>query len=97
LRGFRRERFSGDASLFGQAEIRAYLGRWALIVPGRFGFLSFIESGRVFVEDDNSNKWHPSYGGGIWLTFIERTANLSFTIAKSSESVNAIFKFGMGF
>jgi len=97
LRGYRRERFSGDASLFGQAEIRTYLGKWSLIIPGKFGFHTFIETGRVFVEGDNSEKWHPSYGGGIWLSFIERTANLSLTIARSSESVTAIFKFALGF
>lgn len=27
LRGFRRERFSGDASIWGQTEIRAHIGR----------------------------------------------------------------------
>lgn len=97
LRGYRRERFSGDASVFGQAEVRSYVGKWRLIVPGKFGVLSFIESGRIFVKGANSEKWHPSYGGGIWLSFIDRAANFSFTFAKTEESSSIIFKAGMNF
>lgn len=97
LRGFRRERFSGDASVFGQAEIRAYISRWGIIIPGKFGLLSFIETGRVFTNNDKSELWHPSYGAGLWLSFIERTVNISFTYAKSVEIAALILKFSMGF
>ncbi len=97
LRGYRRERFSGEASFYGQAELRAYVGRWSFIVPGKFGVLSFVETGRVFVKNDDSKKWHPSYGGGIWLSFVDRAANFSLTLAKTAESTSVVFKGGMSF
>lgn len=97
LRGFRRERFSGDASLYGQSEIRAYIGRWNIIIPGQYGLLTFIESGRVFAENEYSDQWHSTYGGGLWISFLERTGNLSFVMAKSNELTAFILKFAMGF
>ncbi|HSP87005.1 MAG TPA: BamA/TamA family outer membrane protein [Ignavibacteriaceae bacterium] len=87
LRGYNRERFSGDASLFGQAELRFYLTDIKLIINGRFGFFGFAETGRVFVEHDNSEKWHPSYGGGLWLSYLNRTLNLNLTLANSEETL----------
>lgn len=97
LRGFRRERFSGDASIFLQAEMRAHIGRWNLLIPGQYGLLAFTETGRVFVENEDSDKWHSTFGGGLWISFIERTANVSFVMAKSTELTTFILKFAMGF
>ena len=91
LRGYNRERFSGDASLFGQAELRFYLTDIKLIVNGRFGFFGFAETGRVFIEHDNSEKWHPSYGGGFWISYLNKTVNLNLALANSEETL--IFYF----
>lgn len=85
LRGYSKKRFSGDAALFGQLEFRAYLGRVKLILPGRLGFHLFGEAGRVFGAGESSRKWHPGYGGGIWIAFVNRMVNTSFTVAKSPE------------
>jgi outer membrane translocation and assembly module TamA len=87
LRGYNRERFSGDASLFGQAEMRFYLTDLKLLVNGRFGLFGFAETGRVFVENDNSEKWHPSYGGGLWMSYLGRTLNLNLALANSEETL----------
>jgi hypothetical protein len=87
LRGYNRNRFSGDASLFGQAELRFYLTDLKLIINGRFGFFGFAETGRVFVEHDNSEKWHPSYGGGLWISYLNRTVNLNLALANSEETL----------
>jgi hypothetical protein len=92
LRGFRRERFSGDAMLFGQLEARAFMGNVRLIIPGQWGIHTFIESGRVFVNGRDSDKWHSSYGGGLWISYLERMFNLSATAAHSAEG----FRFWFG-
>ncbi len=97
LRSFRRERFSGDASIFMQAEMRTNIGKWKLLIPGQYGILTFTETGRVFAENERSEKWHSSYGSGLWISFIDRTANVSFVIAKSNELTSFILKFAMGF
>ena len=91
LRGYNRERFSGDASLFGQAELRFYLTDLKLIINGRFGFFAFAETGRVFIEHDDSEKWHPSYGGGLWVSYLNRAVNLNLALANSEETL--IFYF----
>lgn len=85
LRGYRRERFSGDAMLFGQAELRTYLADIRLLIPGQFGFSVFGETGRVFTGNSDSKKWHPSYGGGLWISYLERMVTLSVTLAHSDE------------
>ncbi|MDO8548635.1 MAG: hypothetical protein Q7S39_00595, partial [Ignavibacteria bacterium] len=90
LRGYNRERFSGDASLFSQAELRFYLTDIKLIINGRFGFFGFAETGRVFVEHDpprRTEKWHPSYGGGFWISYLNRTVNLNIAAANSEETL----------
>jgi outer membrane protein assembly factor BamA len=60
LRGFARERFSGDAMLFGKAELRNYLADVKFILKGKLGFNTFIETGRVYAQNENSSRWHPS-------------------------------------
>jgi hypothetical protein len=92
LRGYSRERFSGDSGLFGQAELRAYLTKLKFIIIGDFGFLAFAETGRVYTKNTDSKRWHPSFGGGFWMSFLQRTVNLSFTLATSPETT--AFYFG---
>ncbi|MCP5063661.1 MAG: BamA/TamA family outer membrane protein [Ignavibacteriae bacterium] len=95
LRGFSRERFSGDAAVFAQAEMRTYLFPIKFGLPGKFGVHFFAEAGRVFVENEDSEKWHASYGGGVWMSFIDRMLNLSFDVATSKEMSNFYLRFSM--
>lgn len=97
LRGYRRERFSGDAALFGQSELRAYVTTLKLIVKGRLGFHLFTEAGRVFTANEKSKKWHPSYGGGLWISYLQDTMNFSFTYAASPEDYSILITTGFGF
>jgi hypothetical protein len=68
-----------------------------LILPGYLGLTGFAESGRVFLEAGESEKWHPSYGGGVWLDYLERTATLSAILAFSNEKTAFYFSLGMMF
>jgi len=97
LRGYSRERFSGDAAVFAQAEIRTYLFPIKFGLPGKFGFHFFAETGRVFVSNENSEKWHSSFGGGVWMSFIDRMLNLSMDLAASKEMNNFYLRFSMPF
>ncbi len=97
LRGFIRERFAGDALLYGSLELRSFLFPLKIIFPSRFGFNAFAESGRVFYENDPSNKWHASYGGGLWLSFMNRFFTINGTIAKSEEDLQFYFTTGFMF
>jgi hemolysin activation/secretion protein len=67
VRGYRSERFAGDQSFFGTVEARVPLGTVNIIFPLRFGIYGFADLGRVWVEGESSKKWHPGFGGGIFL------------------------------
>ncbi|MEO8398647.1 MAG: BamA/TamA family outer membrane protein, partial [Ignavibacteriaceae bacterium] len=94
LLGFSRERFSGDGSFYSTMQMRMHLSKIKLIINGDLGFHVFAETGRVFTES-KSSKWHPSFGGGLWLSYLNRAFNLIATVAHSEES-NLIY-FGLGF
>ncbi|MCH7965206.1 MAG: BamA/TamA family outer membrane protein [Bacteroidetes bacterium] len=96
LRGYSRERFSGDASLSTQAELRLLVSKFSIYLPGEFGIHFFGETGRVFVDGENSTKWHPAFGGGVWLSIIGRTLNTSITIGKSTERTTFYLRARMG-
>lgn len=98
LRGYSRRRFAGDAAVYGQFELRAYLLPVNIIVPGKLGLHGLAETGRVFDDIfDRSDIWHQSYGGGVWISFVDNAVSASFTIAKSSENTFYYFNTGMGF
>lgn len=97
LRGYSRKRFSGDAALFGQVELRAYVGPVKIILPGRLGFHVFSDVGRVYKSGEDSDLWHSSYGGGIWIAFADRMFNTSITLAKSTEKLAIYFALRLMF
>ena len=69
LRGFRATRYSGDASLYQNSEVRFKLFNFSTyIAKGEFGVLAFNDVGRVWLEGEDSNIWHHGYGGGIWAS-----------------------------
>ncbi|MCF8262801.1 MAG: outer membrane protein assembly factor [Melioribacteraceae bacterium] len=97
LRGYFGERFSGEASLFGQFELRVFLMKAKIILPADVSAIGFVETGRVFADAESSDKWHPSSGGGISLSFLDRKVNLSLITAFSNEEPQVYFSSRMGF
>ena len=69
LRGYRATRFAGDACLYQNSEFRFKLFNFSnYISKGEFGILAFNDVGRVWLEGEDSNRWHHGYGGGIWVS-----------------------------
>ena len=97
VRGYNDKRFSGDASLFGQAELRLFISEIKLILKSKLGINLFIESGRVFTPNDNADKWHPSYGAGIWIDYFNSEFIPSAYVAFSPDRTTFAFGLGMGF
>ena len=95
VRGLREQRFAGRSSLYGSAELRVSLGRFALLFPTNFGVFGFGDLGRVFQDDLPSDKWHKSYGAGIWFAPLTRATTFQVSLAKS-EQRKAVY-FGLGF
>ena len=88
LPGYSRERFAGNAFLFGQFELRFLLKKFEFLLKEKLGMSLFSEAGRVFSGSGKSKKWHPSYGFGFWSSVIQRKINLSLIFAFSPEGMN---------
>ncbi|UYW02506.1 metallophosphoesterase [Flavobacterium agricola] len=72
LRGFRRERFSGQNSFLQSTDIRWNIGTIGeTIAPMEFGIYFGYDIGKVWKYSDPSKKWHSSYGTGIWLSIFD--------------------------
>lgn len=69
LRGYRDERFSGGTTFYQTTDLRLRLKRFVTVVaPITVGIFGGFDYGRVWVEDDTSNVWHTSQGGGLWIS-----------------------------
>lgn len=97
LRGYRPDRFAGDASLYGSAELRLPVFRAKLIVPGEQGLFGFADGGRVYARGIPSDEWHSSMGGGVWFSFLTRNNLLYVGMGaptKGAEGARLILGFG---
>ena len=99
VRGYDTNRFAGDASVFGNAELRFNLGKAsAYLFRAEYGLFIFGDVGRVFSDaDEDSDKWHPSGGGGISAATLDRTLLWSFTVARGEEQTAFFFKANFSF
>ena len=98
LRGYDSNRYRGDASLFGNAELRYWLGnRKKPTLPMRWGLFGFAESGRVWLKGETSEKWHTGFGGGLMAQFLGTPLTLAGSMASGSEGLHFYFKGGYSF
>jgi hypothetical protein len=79
----RQNRYAGDASVYGNAELRLQISRVFLLLPGHFGVFGLGDIGRVFLEGESSDRWHNAVGGGVWLSFLSPASTLSVAVARS--------------
>ena len=97
LRGFRPFRFRGNSSFYQMNDLR-----WELFssqnvgVPFSFGIFGGFDYGRVWLDEENSDQWHSSYGGGFWIAPLDFIV-LSFGFHHSEESDLFQFKVGHDF
>ncbi len=97
LRGYKRNRFTGDASVYLNSELRLHLGKVRnLFLPFETGLVGFYDIGNVWYNGSGEGKWHPGYGGGFY--FSPLTRDYLFTIMfESSVEEKLLFRFGFGF
>ena len=93
----RQNRYGGDASVYGNAELRLHLADLFLVLPAQFGIFGLGDMGRVFLEGEASEKWHWAAGGGIWLAYLGPGNTLSLAVAKSEERVGVYANAGFAF
>jgi len=97
LRGFRNQRFSGKESFYQSTDIRWNLGKLQNgFAPMSYGVFTGFDYGRVWLNNQSSDKWHQSFGGGIWFNGVNLlTAKLSYF--RSSDGGRVSFGLGFGF
>jgi hypothetical protein len=90
LRAYRETRFYGDASLYLNAEIRVRMKQFqTYLMNGTIGVLFFNDTGRVWLEGENSKRWHNGTGIGFWFApFDMATLNVSYAISSEDQLVN---------
>lgn len=95
-RGFRSHRFVGNSSLYGSVSLRGWLGRLPIpLLPTRVGLVAFTDTGRVWLENEDSDTWHTSYGGGLLLQPTLAPVTVHVIAADSKEGTR--FYFGLGY
>jgi hypothetical protein len=95
-RAYRSNRFSGDSSLYGSAELRIWFGKLTTpVVPMRLGAYGLVEAGRVWLEGEASSTWHASYGGGLLFQPLGTPVTVNATVATGDEGLR--FRFGAGY
>jgi hypothetical protein len=90
-------RYAGDASAYGSAELRLSLARVELVLPADFGVFGLGDVGRVFLAGESSDKWHTAFGGGVWLSYLSRAYTLSLAVASGEERTGVYVQAGFGF
>ncbi|MDH6252294.1 hypothetical protein M2347_002021 [Chryseobacterium sp. H1D6B] len=91
MRAFRNDRFSGKSYFTNNSEIRWDFGRIRNnIVPANMGVLVGYDFGRVWNDNENSNKWHQSVGAGFWLSIVEMfSARLNYFYGSDGGRISA--------
>lgn len=97
LRGYRRTRFVGNSSFYNNVDLRLKLFSFrTYLFPGSVGLVGYHDIGRVWYSGEDSNSWHSTVGGGVWVAPLNQWVlvfNMSFTEEENLPSVTMGFQF----
>ena len=97
LRGYRNERFTGKTAFVQSTDLRWNFSDLKTgLLPIHIGIFGGVDYGRVWLDNDNSDKWNNSFGGGLFVNMANMmTANIS--AFNSDDGLRLAFKMGFGF
>ena len=95
IRGWDEQRFAGDASLWGGAELRLRVLSPRIVVPVAFGLFGFADGGRVWLDNDSPGGWHTGLGGGVYLQPVQQAYMLRIGAGTSEESTKVYLALGL--
>ena len=87
-----RERYAGDQSIYGTAELRVPVVQFALLLPWDFGVYIWGDAARVYLDGDSPGGWHEGAGAGMWLGILSPATTLSL----EGDSAADIFRVRIG-
>jgi len=97
LRGFRNQRFSGERSFAFKGDLRYHLLKFKTgLLPLKLGVFGGGDVGRVWLDEDYSERWHNDYGGGFWVNAVDSMAG-NFSLFHSVDGLRFSFQFSVSF
>jgi len=97
VRGLREDRYAGDASAYGNAELRVRLGRYFIVLPGDYGVFALADVGRTFLDGESSDVWHTGAGGGIWFAFLDPANTFTVAVARGDDRTALYIRAGFAY
>ena len=87
-----KQRFAGDASLYGTTELRVPIAKFPLILPLDVGAIGFADAGKVYLNGNSPGGWHTAAGAGFWVGFLDpgKSVNVLFTNSKTNKVTTSI-------
>jgi hypothetical protein len=96
LRGFRRDRFTGQTAFYQNIDLRLKLFEVKTkALPFSVGVFGGFDYGRVWVDGEESDTWHKGIGGGLYFAPFDIFA-INFSYFKGDDDL-PYFNFGGGF
>jgi len=97
LRGYRSQRYTGISSLSASTDVAYEFEKLkTFFFPVDFSIYGGFDLGRVWIEREESEKWHNSYGGGMMLQWTNAIQG-GFSAFRSDEGTRLEFQLGMSF
>lgn len=91
LRGFRRDRFAGEARVVHATDLRIKLLQSKGNIPFSLGVYGSFDYGRVWYEDSDGeeDQWHTAAGGGLYIApFGLAGFRLGYMVGKEDRQIN---------
>ena len=96
LRGYLRNRFTGDWTAYLNSNLGIQVAEAnTSIVPFRFGIHGFFDIGRVWLDGENSARWHKGYGAGFYVVPLKEQFVIYLALGFSEEE-SALILFNLG-
>jgi hypothetical protein len=80
-----KQRYAGDASVYGSTELRIPVAKFPLILPLDVGVLGFADAGRVYLNGQSPGGWHSAAGGGLWVGYLNPGINFNVLFTNRSQ------------
>ena len=91
------QRYAGDASLYGTAELRVPVARFPLVVPLDVGLFGFFDAGRVYLDGESPGGWHTATGAGFWIGVLDPSTAISVAWTNTSGQTAVLIRAGLAF
>ncbi|MDC8004604.1 metallophosphoesterase [Aureisphaera galaxeae] len=95
LRGYRTQRFSGESALAFGGDLRYGFRKFKTgILPLQLGIFGGADTGRVWLDGEDSDTWHSDVGGGLWINAVD-TISGQLGIFSGDDGMRISFGFGV--